>query len=102
MGITSLMKAYVGKDAFGGSWDEDLDNHISVYETLSRMFQVTKEEMHQSIPVMLRGDALSFFSDKMKGCTSYDDAINTLRRWYNSEEKRARILTAWQQLQLSE
>lgn len=51
---------------------------------------------------MLTGDALNYFSNGMSGCTSYYDATDSLKRWYNSEDKRSRILTAWQRLSLSE
>lgn len=102
LGRNGLMKAYIGKEVFKGVWEEDLDNCIKVYETLSRMCKVDKEEMLQSLPIMLSGDALNYFSSEVSGCESYDDAMDQLQKWYNSDEKRARILTVWQQMTLSE
>lgn len=55
---------------------------------------MTKEEMFQALPVMISSDALIYFSIKTDSCESYVEAIKILHRWYNSEEKPARILTA--------
>lgn len=102
LGGSRLMKAYIGNPTFSGGWDEDIDNCISIYDILSEMCCVTDDEKLQSIPIMLSGDALSYFSSKIEGCSSYQEATMLLRRWYNSDEKRARILKAWQSMQLSD
>lgn len=38
------MKTYNGKKIFSGGWDEDLDNFGSVYETLSKICEVSMED----------------------------------------------------------
>lgn len=64
------------------------------------MCEVTNAEKLQSLPVKRKGDALSFFSTNMGNCTSYGEAVMKLRDCYKSDEKRARILTAWKYLTL--
>lgn len=68
--MNGLMKEYVGKTTFTGGWDEDLDSCIGVYETLTKMFEVTNDEMFRSLPVMLSGDALTYFSSNANHCTT--------------------------------
>lgn len=96
------MKAFIGKQTFSGEWDDDLDNCLNIFETLARMCKVIKPEMFQSMPIMLSGDALSYFSNKLDMCSTYDEGKKLLREWYNSDEKRARIITIWQRMTLSE
>lgn len=51
---------------------------------------------------MLDAEALRLFSDKGAEFQTYEDAVTMLGKWYNSSEKRSRILTAWQRATLSE
>ena len=96
------MKAYVGKPIFTGNWDEDLDTCISVFNTLSKMCGMTDEDKVKSIPVMLSGDALSYFASNINENDEFTRATKLLREWYNSDDKKARILTKWQTMTLSE
>lgn len=66
------------------------------------MCQVTKEEMLQSLPVIISADAVSYFASKVQGFSDCEEATNLLRQWYNSDENRARILSTWQRMKLSE
>lgn len=91
LGISGLMKAYNGEMTFSRSWDEDFDSCISIYETFSKMCEVSMEDKLQALPVMLSGDALSYFSTKSVQSSSCDEAIKTLGRWYNSSDKMSRI-----------
>lgn len=74
------MKAFVGKTTFTGGLDEDLYSYISVFATLSKMFEVSNEKILCSLPVMLSGDALSYFSSNANLYTTYGDAITVLRK----------------------
>lgn len=95
------MKAYHGKDSFSGGREEALDNSIGVYETMAKMCQVTEEEKLQSLPIMLKGDALSYFFNNMQSCSTYTEVIQMLKQKYNIDEKRIQILTAWQSMTLT-
>ena len=101
LGINGLMRAFGTKKRFSGSWDEDLDDTISIFETLSNICELSDEEKLKAIPIMLMGDAMSYFSNKAKTYDTYEDAMITLRKWYNSDDKKARILTKWQTMSLS-
>lgn len=101
LGINGLMKAYNGKTTFAGGWDEDLDNCLDIFFTLANMCELTDAERLKSLPVMLSGDALTYFSNHASKCTTFDSATSLLRKWYNSDEKKARILTEWQSMTLS-
>lgn len=59
--ISALMKAFLDKPVFSGSWEENLDNVISIYDTFAAMFVVTAAEKLKTVPVILKGDALTNF-----------------------------------------
>lgn len=69
---------------------------------MANMCQVSTIDMLNAIPVMISGDALTFFSTHAKHCNSYEEAVNALRQLYNNPDKRARTLTKWQSLSLTE
>lgn len=54
------MKAFIGKPTFSGSWEEELENVINVYNTLALIFEVTEEDKLKAVQVMLKGDVLSY------------------------------------------
>lgn len=96
-----MMKAMIGKTNFSGSWEEDLDTCISVFDTLVTMCQLSVEDNFKSIPIMLTGDALSYFSTHAQSRDKFDEVMNFLRSWYNSDDKKARILSKWKSMRLS-
>lgn len=102
LGINGLMRALIGKPSFSGSWEEDLDNCICVFDTLSTMCEMTETEKLKSVPIMLSGDALNYYASNSKNCKTYEEATQTLRSWYNSDDRKARILTKWQSMLLTE
>lgn len=58
--------------------------------------------MRQGIPIMLTGDALSIYTLNVSSTETYNEKMNSLRSWFSSDEKKARILTSFQELRLSE
>lgn len=101
MGVQGMMRAYVGKKKFTGAWHEDLDGCFAVFETMAKMCHITRKQKLEAIPVMLDAEALRLFSDKGAECQTYEDAVKMLGKWYNSSDKKSRILTAWQRETLS-
>lgn len=59
--INGLMKYYYGNQQFAEGCDEDLDNCIIIYDTLSKKGEVTNAEELQSLRVLLKSDPVSFF-----------------------------------------
>lgn len=57
--------------------------------------------MLEAIPIILDDGALRTYSDKAGDCAPYLEATNLMRSWYNSFDKRSRILTTWQTMNLS-
>ena len=102
LGMGGMMRAFNSKSKFTGSWEEDLDTTIKIFNTMSNMCGLTEDEKVRSIPLMLDGDALSYFSSNHKDGDNYDQSIEMLRNWYNNEEKRSRILTKWQTMTLTQ
>lgn len=101
--IMSLMKAYGGRKLYGGQWEEDLDGSLEVFETLAATCCLTDDEKARAIPVMLRDDALSYYSTTFRNSeASYGEIVNSLRKWFTSEEQRNRLLRIWQKASLSE
>ena len=102
LGINGLMRAFQGKQTFSGSWEEDLDCCINIFNTLAVMCEVSMEDKLKAIPVMLTGDALNYYANNASSCIDFDQAMCMLRKWYNSDDRKARILTKWQSMKLSE
>lgn len=75
LGMTGLMRSYHGKQTFAAGWDEDLDNSISVYKSLSNMCEVSDSEKLRTLPVILSGDSLSYYSSQIKNCATYEEAV---------------------------
>lgn len=102
LGIQGLMCSFTGKKLFPGSWEEDLDSIVSVYERLAKIFHVSDEDRLKAIPIMLSGDALIYCSANVRGCSTYDEPVSFLRQRCKNSEKRARTLKKWQSLRLTE
>lgn len=91
LGTQGLIKSFVGKKSFSGSWEENVDSTNSLYETTADMFQANSFEELKAIPVMFSEDALQYLSSQRANWQSYDEAISALRRWYSGLDKRSRI-----------
>lgn len=102
LGINGLVKAFDKDDKYGGKYEQDLERAIRRFRTLTKMCNIPDDEKLQAIPVMLKDDALDYFDDYQDNCADHEEAFEMLRKWYHSSEQRARILTEWQQLRLSE
>lgn len=89
------MTAFIGKPIFSGSWEEDLDNCISIFYTFANMCEITDEDKLRAVTLILRGDALNYFANNSSSCTKFDEAMSTIRSWYNNEDRKARILSKW-------
>lgn len=77
-----MMREFIGKKTFSGSYSEDLDNTLSVFETMDEIFNITDEEKRKAIPIMLKGDDLSLFLQKAKRTSNYVQGVELLRTWY--------------------
>lgn len=86
------MKSYMGKQQFSGGYEEDLNNFFQLFETLVTICQVTETEMKIALRIILKGDELYLYSGRSGECDTYTKANEMLQSWYNSEEKRNRIL----------
>lgn len=79
------MKSLRGKLQFSGSWDEDLNTSIEIFETMAKMCDVKDAQLLQaSFPLILPEDALSYFSQTFEECSSYEVQISELKKWYNA------------------
>lgn len=65
LGINGMMKTFPSKDSFSGSWEEDLDNSINVFDTFSIKSELTPPDRFKSIPLRLSRDSLSFSAVNM-------------------------------------
>lgn len=100
--IGSLMKAYARRRGYSGRWDKDIDSAIEVFDTLADTYALTDSDKERAIPIMLRDDALSFYSTTFRNKNaSYVEIVNRLREWFTSEEQRNGLLRVWQRASLS-
>lgn len=97
-----LMNSFIGEPTFSGSWEEDLDNCINIINTLAAMCEISEHEKLKSVPVIPTGDALNFYANNVAGCRNFDGAMIKMCEWYNSDDRKLRILTTWQSMNFSE
>lgn len=45
------MKAYYGNKLISGDWDENQNNDLKIYDTLTRMCQLTDDEKLKLMPI---------------------------------------------------
>lgn len=55
----------------------------------------------EAMLVMFKDNALSYLFSNWKVCVIYEEAIEMMKRWYNSDDKKSRILCKWQKMTLS-
>lgn len=65
------------------------------------MCQVTGDQLLTALPLMPHSDALYYLLSKIQTCTADNEDLRVLQEWYNSDEKRLRILAAWKRMTLS-
>lgn len=66
------------------------------------MCDINEQDKLRVVPIMLKGDAMNYYANNSASCNSFDDAMKILRECYNSDDRKARILTQWQSMSLSE
>lgn len=93
LGITGLIRAFVGKTTFSGNWDEYLDNCFIISYTLAFVCELREQEKYKRIPIILAGNALNYFSNNTKNFHDFDGAMKMLRECYNFDDKKKHILT---------
>jgi len=79
LGVTGLMKSYQGRKQYSGSWSDDLNSALELYDTLAHVCKLSEKEKAEAMPVMLRGDALSFFTLFVTREDSYQEITKKLR-----------------------
>lgn len=52
LGMNGMVEAFINKPNISGSYEEELDSVMSVFDNLSKMFQVTLQEKRQVMPIM--------------------------------------------------
>lgn len=102
-GIQGLLKSYQGRQKYSGGWDEDLFGCIEIYEICCSMCHLTRKEKLEGLSIMLSGGALSYYATNIRGIVNnYDQAIESLKKWFTSDEQRSRLLQVWKDTKLSE
>lgn len=69
------MKAFNSQDKFYGKYEEDLDSVLNESETLAETCGVTADDMINSMPIILKVNALNLFFKRSKDCTTYQDGL---------------------------
>lgn len=73
------MRSFNGQKTVTGSWQEDLDSIIYVYEILEAICQTNEDENLKEIPIMLSTDTFLYYSSHAKPFQTYGDASNARR-----------------------
>jgi hypothetical protein len=61
-----------------------------------------EKEKAAGVPMMMDGDALSFYAANVSGTKTFDEIVARLHQEYTSEEQRSRLLRDWQKTSLRE
>ena len=100
--LDAMMKAFVSRTKFSGSFNEDLEGALDQYETLSSLCNLSDADMSKAFPVMLTGAAFSLYTKQFsRKSLTYGELVDAFRAWYTSEEQRYRLLQIWQSPSLS-
>lgn len=96
-----LVKAFIGQSAYSGSYQENLEEVLDIYDELAEMCEVNPRQKRRAMAVILKGPARAYFARHGRTLETYEDAIDLLRRRYNNKEKQSRLLNEWQQMKLT-
>jgi hypothetical protein len=99
-GMAQVAKQFQSREKFTGGFDEDLFGALQKFETFCEMSGLSAREMSASLPNMLDGDALVFYSANIPIDAPYEQKIKMLQDEYTSEEQRNRLLRIWQRTSL--
>lgn len=69
--IGGLSNAYNGRDKFIGKWEENLEESLVLYETLSKLCHLNTNEMSEALLIMLTGDAISYYTMNIYSESTY-------------------------------
>lgn len=86
-----MIKDFTSKTPFSGSYEEDLENNISLFNTPAMMWELKEEDKLKSVPTMPTGDALNYLSSNSSPCKSFEDDMQVLKDLYNSDDIESRI-----------
>lgn len=101
--VDSVVKSYNSRRKFKGDFDEDFNEALQQFETISLMFDLNDVEMARAFPTILEGSAFNHYSRTFhKTSPTYEQQIDAFRLKYVSEEKQQRILQLWQKPSLCE
>lgn len=65
------------------------------------MGEVSQRHRRRAIQILLKGSARAYIEKHGRNLSTYDEAIEMLRRRYNFSEKEGRLLKEWKQMKLS-
>ena len=100
--IDAMMKAYSNRTKFSGSFNEDFNEALEQYETLSSLCELSETDMAKAFPIMLTGAAFSLYTRQFsRKSLSFAELVDAFKGWYTSEEQRYRLLQIWQSPSLS-
>jgi hypothetical protein len=97
---SQISRTYQSRAKFGGSFDDDLHGALQTYETFSEMYGLNEVEMSASLPLILDGDALTFYAARIPKSSTYGEKVKLLQEEFTSEERRNRLLRIWQGMSL--
>lgn len=85
------MRAYVGKKIFTERWNVDLDRCLVIFGTLSRMYDISHDDMNEASHTMLHSGALRKCSYRSGEPAMDLEAAALQKRMYSSTVRRHRI-----------
>lgn len=96
-GSSGLSKAYTRRNKFCGKREENLEESLVLYDTLSKLCHLSLQKMSKGLTIILTGDSLSYQTMNISTEEIYKDNIEKLKIWFSSDEKRARVIRSFQE-----
>lgn len=96
-----LVKSFIGQTPFSGTYNEDLEETINVYQDFCDMCNVNLTQKRKAMTIMLKGPARAYFARHVRDARRYEEAVCRLRKRYNNREKRYRLFNEWQEMSLT-
>ncbi len=89
--MSSLMKAFSGRQFFAGDYGDKIVEAIELYDTLCTVCGVTDDDKLKFIPIMLKDSSLKYYNSNLRSYKTYSECMERLTSWYTSDEQRDRL-----------
>jgi hypothetical protein len=85
--MSQIAKTYQSRNKFSGAFEDDLCESLQTFEKFSEMHGLSEPDKSVLLPIMLDGDALSFYAAAIPKDAPYTEKVQIIQAEYTSEEQ---------------